>query len=128
MYVNTFIRIYDKICINKQIKGVKTVQFKRIKDLRDDKEKKQIEIAELLKITQQQYSLYETGKREIPMSMCLILADYYKVSLDYIAGRTNNKKGIGYIEEKNENTKKIKYEEAVKKIYQSIEEIKELIY
>lgn len=72
------------------------MQFKRLKDLREDKEKKQSEIAELLNITQQQYSLYETGKREIPMSMCVTLAKYYNVSIDYIAGLTNNKGGIGY--------------------------------
>lgn len=72
------------------------MQFNRLKDLREDAEKKQLEIAKLLNITQQQYSLYETGKREIPLSMCLILADYYKVSLDYVTGRTNDKRGIGY--------------------------------
>ena len=72
------------------------MQFDRLKDLREDSERKQLEIAKLLRITQQQYSLYETGKREIPFSMCLILADLYNVSLDYIAGRTNDKRGIGY--------------------------------
>lgn len=83
------------------------MQFYRLKDLREDAEKKQSTIAELLNITQQQYSLYETGKREIPFSMCLILADYYKVSLDYVAGRTNDKRGIGFkIQEKKKSITK----------------------
>ena len=77
------------------------MQFNRLRDLREDAEKKQSEIAKLLNITQQQYSLYEIGKREIPISMCLILADYYKVSLDYLAGRTNDKRGIGYTNSNN---------------------------
>lgn len=77
------------------------MQFDRLKDLREDAEKKQLEIAKLLRITQQQYSLYETGKREIPFSMCLTLADLYNVSLDYIAGRTNDKRGIGYAKQVN---------------------------
>ncbi len=42
----------------------------------------------------QQYQLYESGKREIPFHCAIKLADFYRVSLDYIAGRTNNKKGL----------------------------------
>lgn len=72
------------------------MQFPRIRDLREDRDMNQKEIAQLLRVTQQQYSLYETGKREIPMSMCIVLAKFYNVSLDYIAGLTNNKGGIGY--------------------------------
>ena len=40
------------------------------------------------------YQLYESGKREIPFHCAIKLADFYSVSLDYIAGRTNNKKGL----------------------------------
>ena len=47
-----------------------------------------------LGITRQQYQLYESGKREIPFHCAVKLADFYGVSLDYIAGRTNNKKGL----------------------------------
>ncbi len=96
MYVNTFIQMCDKICVNIQKRSEFNVQFKRIKDLREDEELKQDEVAKILQITQQQYSLYETGKREIPLSMCIILSRFYKVSLDYIAGLTNDKRGIGY--------------------------------
>ena len=70
--------------------------YQRLKDLREDSENKQSEIAELLQISQQQYSMYEKGKREIPLHLIIILARYYKVSLDYITGLTNDKRGIGY--------------------------------
>jgi len=67
--------------------------YQRIRDLREDKDMKQKEIAEILQITTQQYSLYELGKREIPFHHVITLAKFYNVSLDYIAGMTNNKKG-----------------------------------
>lgn len=65
--------------------------YQRLKDLREDEDLKQTDIAELLQITQQQYSLYEKGKREIPLHLAIKLAKYYKVSIDYIVGFTNNK-------------------------------------
>lgn len=70
--------------------------YKRIKDLREDNDKKQSEIAKYLEITQQQYSMYERGDREIKVHQLIKLANLYKVSLDYITGRTNDKRGIGY--------------------------------
>ena len=60
--------------------------YQRLKDLREDAEKKQEDIAEILSITRQQYQLYESGKREMPMHHFVILAKYYNVSLDYLAG------------------------------------------
>ena len=68
------------------------MQFVRLKDLREDNDLKQSDIAQILNMSQQQYSLYETGKRELPMSMFIILAKIYNVSLDYMAGLTNKKK------------------------------------
>lgn len=58
--------------------------LKRLKDLREDKDAKQSTIAEVLKITRQQYSLYELGKRDIPAEYIRILAKYYDTSTDYI--------------------------------------------
>lgn len=58
--------------------------LKRLKDLREDKDAKQATIAEVLKITRQQYSLYELGKRDIPAEYIRILAKYYDTSTDYI--------------------------------------------
>ena len=60
--------------------------YQRLKDLREDCEKNQEEIAEILNITRQQYQLYESGKREMPMHHFILLAQYYNVSLDYLAG------------------------------------------
>ena len=66
--------------------------YPRLKDLREDKDLVQKEVAAILGIDQRVYSNYETGKREIPTRFVVILADYYKTSTDYILGRTNNLK------------------------------------
>lgn len=63
--------------------------YQRLKDLRDDKELKQEDIAKILETTQQQYSKYETGIQEIPTRHLMKLADLYNTSTDYILGRTN---------------------------------------
>ena len=60
--------------------------YRRIKDLREDSDKAQQEIAKILSITQQQYALYESGKREIPLHHLITLAKFYNVSLDYLTG------------------------------------------
>ena len=66
--------------------------YPRLKDLREDKDLAQKEVAALLGIDQRVYSTYETGKREIPTRFVVILAKYYKTSADYILGLTNNPK------------------------------------
>ena len=63
--------------------------YHRLKYLREDADKKQEDIATILSITRQQYQLYESGKRELPMHLFIILAKYYNVSLDYLAGLTD---------------------------------------
>ena len=70
------------------------INYQRLKDLREDGDKviKQQEIADLLGTTQQTYSLWELGVREIPFHHVITLAKFYDVSIDYIAGLTNNKK------------------------------------
>ena len=60
--------------------------YQRLKDLREDSDKTQGEIAKLLNTTQQQYYKYEIGLRELPMHHFITLARYYNVSLDYLAG------------------------------------------
>ncbi len=64
----------------------------RLKDLREDSDLTQSDLAKILKTTQQQYSKYEIGIRLIPIDKLNKLADFYKTSTDYILGRTNNKK------------------------------------
>ena len=66
--------------------------FQRIRDLREDMDLNQTQVAELLQIKQTVYSRYERGFQTIPIEHLLILADYYNVSTDYILGRTNIKK------------------------------------
>ena len=68
--------------------------YQRIGDLRADKDLKQEYIGMKLNITRQQYQLYESGKREIPFHKVIELADLYDVSIDYIAGRSKDKKGF----------------------------------
>lgn len=65
--------------------------FERIKEQREKAELKQYAVAKLLGITQQQYSLYETGQREIPVRFLMMLADLYGTSMDYLVGRTNKR-------------------------------------
>ena len=69
--------------------------YQRLRDLREDGNRiiKQQDIANLLQTTQQTYSLWERGEREIPFHHAITLAKFYNVSLDYIAGLTNNKTG-----------------------------------
>lgn len=63
----------------------------RIKDLREDNDLTQKQVANVLMCDQSLYSKYERDEREIPLRLLIILADYYKVSLDYLAGRTSKK-------------------------------------
>jgi len=64
--------------------------FMRIRDLREDRDLTQKEIAEYLHIKQNTYSQYESGKRQIPIELLILLAKYYDTSTDYILGLTNN--------------------------------------
>ncbi len=70
------------------------MKFKRIRDLREDNDKLQKEIAQLLGISQQYYSEYENGNRTIPINHLITLAKYYGTSIDYIVGLSDelNKK------------------------------------
>ncbi|MBQ8342178.1 MAG: helix-turn-helix transcriptional regulator [Clostridia bacterium] len=65
--------------------------YKRLRDLREDTDKKQAEIACILGITTQQYQLYESGKREIPVHHLITLAKFYNASVDYILGLSDSK-------------------------------------
>ncbi len=64
----------------------------RLKEIREDKDLLQKDIAKVLNMSQVQYSRYETGTRLIPIDKLDALADYYGVSVDYLICRTDNKK------------------------------------
>lgn len=63
--------------------------YKRLRDLREDKDLTQTDIAKILGMSQTGYSKYETGENDIPTQILIKLADYYDTSVDYILGRTN---------------------------------------
>ena len=63
----------------------------RLKDLREDSDIKQKEIAEFLHIKQNTYSQYENGQRQLPIDVLIKLAKYYHVSTDYILGLSKEK-------------------------------------
>ncbi|WP_294799550.1 helix-turn-helix domain-containing protein [uncultured Eubacterium sp.] len=65
--------------------------YRRIKDLREDNDKTQKELAEYLGMKQPQYYRYENGLRDIPTDILIKLSKYYNVSVDYILGLTNEK-------------------------------------
>ena len=66
--------------------------YKRIRDLREDHDLTQTQIAQILGMSQTGYSKYETGENDIPTAILIQLAEYYQTSVDYLLGRTNNKK------------------------------------
>lgn len=66
--------------------------YQRIRDLREDRDLKQADMARLLNCTQACYSNYESGKRDIPPEVLGSLADFYGVSVDYLMGRTDEKR------------------------------------
>jgi len=66
--------------------------YKRIKDLREDKDLTQKEMSKILNCSQQVYSNYELGQRDIPTDILIKLSRFHKVSVDYILGITENPK------------------------------------
>lgn len=73
--------------------------YNDLRQIRQKNNNTQSDMAKILKITQQQYQLYENGKREIPLHHLITLAKYYNVSLDYLAGLTDTPRKLY-----NENT------------------------
>ena len=69
--------------------------YPRLKDLREDNDLKQKEVAAVLGIDQRVYSNYETGKREIPTRFVTKLAVFYEASADFILGLTNDPRPYG---------------------------------
>ena len=63
----------------------------KLKDLREDRDIKQKDIAEFLHIKQNTYSQYENGQRQLPIDILIRLAEYYDVSTDYILGLSKEK-------------------------------------
>lgn len=68
------------------------MRYQRIRDLREDKDMNQTEIAKMLGMSQTGYSKYETGENDIPTSVLIKLARFYDTSIDYLLGETNIRK------------------------------------
>ena len=93
------LRLYYKILLQERKKGKikytekregeKKEKMYRIRDLREDRDLTQRELAKILKTTQQQYSKIETGKSDITGEKLKLLAEFYNVSADYLLGLTN---------------------------------------
>lgn len=66
--------------------------YRRIRDLREDRDLKQREVAQYLNCSQRVYSNYELGQRDIPTEILIKLSSLYNVSTDYLLGLTNNPK------------------------------------
>ena len=67
------------------------MKYKRIRDLREDRELTQTDVAKILGMSQTGYSKYETGENDIPTAVLIKLADLYKTTTDYLLGRTDKK-------------------------------------
>lgn len=70
------------------------MNYPRLRDLREDKDLRQKDIAGIINTSANYYGDYENGKRPLPFDRAIELANFYNVSLDYIAGRTNDKRGF----------------------------------
>ena len=64
--------------------------YPRIKDLREDRDMNQTQIANILGMSQTGYSKYETGENDIPTTILIKLARYYNTSIDFLLGETDN--------------------------------------
>lgn len=64
--------------------------YKRIRDLREDKDLTQTQVAKMLSMSQTGYSKYETGENDVPTSILIKLANFYGTSVDYLLGRTDD--------------------------------------
>ena len=65
--------------------------YRRLRDLREDRDLTQKQLSEFLHCSQQVYSNYELGQRDIPNQILVALADFYDTTTDYILGRTNHR-------------------------------------
>lgn len=67
-------------------------RYRRIRDLREDRDLSQAEVGAAINITQRSYSYYENGQHLIPLEVLCAIADFYQVSVDYLLERTDNPK------------------------------------
>lgn len=83
--------LYDILNIDYQKGMERRMIFQRIRDMREDADLKQNDMAKILHCSQQAYSNYELGQRDIPTDILIALAEYHKTNVDYLLGLTKNK-------------------------------------
>ena len=66
------------------------MRYQRIRDMREDHDLTQVQVAEMLHMSQPGYSKYESGDNDIPTAVLIQLAKIYDTSIDYLLGQTNN--------------------------------------
>ena len=71
---------------------VMLMAYERIRELREDHDLRQVDVAKMLKMSQTGYSKYETGENDVPTTVLIALASFYHVSVDYLLGLTDNPK------------------------------------
>ncbi len=97
--------------------------YQRLKDIREDNDKSQAEIAEVLQIQQTQYSRYELGKQMMGIDKYIKLAKYYNISLDYLTGIKDTPEQIQKIP--STATPDIQFAQEIKKLYKKYYEEKQ---
>ncbi len=70
--------------------AVMGMAYERIRELREDNDLRQVDVATILKMSQTGYSKYETGENDVPTNVLITLASFYHVSIDYLLGLTDN--------------------------------------
>ena len=80
-------RLFYSIYWNNVFWGV--IMYQRLRDLREDKDMNQTQVAKILGMSQTGYSKYETGENDIPTAVLIKLADFYQTTTDYLLGRTD---------------------------------------
>ena len=80
-----------RICVGGIAKAFERegIMYRRIREMREDRDLTQTQIAEMLNMSQTGYSKYETGENDIPTRVLIALADYYDTSVDYLLGRVD---------------------------------------
>lgn len=71
--------------------------YSRIRNLREDKDMNQTQMAKILNMSQTGYSKYETGENDIPTNILILLAEFHKTNVDYLLGLTDNSVYYKYI-------------------------------
>ena len=77
---------------NISVEGGRKCMYRRLRDLREDHDLTQTEIAKMLGMSQTGYSKYETGENDIPTDVLIKLAKFYNTSIDYLLGQTDSKR------------------------------------